>query len=94
MGKVPKMREASGPLLTFVLQPLEDPGPGASALVQLSVDLFKHVLHLPRRRFVKLLLGKTQKGSGHHTDWVSESCVFSVCLWVQITSASLFISAE
>lgn len=45
--KIPKMREASGPLLTFILQPLEDPSSTASPLIQLFFDLFKHVLHLP-----------------------------------------------
>lgn len=98
LGNVPKMREASGPLLTLLLQPPEDPSPGASPLVQLFVDLFKHLLHLPRCCFVKLLwerrTKKKKNSSIHlHMDWASQRCGFSVCSWVQITNASLFISA-
>lgn len=47
VDKIPKMWETSGPLLTFILQPLEYPSSAASPLVQLFVDLFKHLLHLP-----------------------------------------------
>lgn len=49
------MWESCDPLLTFILQPLEYPSPAASPLVQLFVDLLKHLLHLPRRCLVELL---------------------------------------
>lgn len=49
------MWEPCGPLLALILQALEDASPAASPLVQLFVDLLKHLLHLPGRRFVELL---------------------------------------
>lgn len=52
------MWEPCGPLLALILQTLEDASPGASPLVQLFVDLLKHLLHLPGRRFVELLRGE------------------------------------
>lgn len=55
VDNVPKMWKTSGPLLTFILQPLEYPPSAASSLKQLFVDLFKHSLHLPWRCLIKLL---------------------------------------
>lgn len=55
------MWEACGPLLTLILQPLEDRSITASPFVQLFVDLIKHLLHLPRRCLVELLWDRKTK---------------------------------
>ena len=85
------MREACGPLLTFILQPLEYPSSAASPLIQLFVDLLKHLLHLPGRCLVELLWDKkkqkeTETEEGElvillfsYTASMIESCCFSVC---------------
>lgn len=49
------MWKPRGPLLALILQALEDAFPTTSPLVQLFVDLLKHLLHLPGRRFIELL---------------------------------------
>lgn len=62
VNNAPEVWEARGPLLALILQALEDASPAASPLVQLFVDLLKHLLHLPGRRFVELL--RDVKNSG------------------------------
>lgn len=62
MNNAPKMWETRGPLLALILQALEDASPAASPLVQLFVDLLKHLLHLPGRRFVELLRDEKTAG--------------------------------
>ena len=44
---IPQMWEACGPLLTLVLQPAELSAGPAPSLVELPVNLLKHLLHLP-----------------------------------------------
>lgn len=68
---IPKMWESCDPLLTFILQPLEYPSPAASPLVQLFVDLLKHLLHLPWRCLVELLWDRKTERDRNTGRWVS-----------------------